>query len=131
MPGQPAAVLGDKIMGTCVGHQIPMGPGNPGPAPPLPFSAPVTTQCATKTMIQSKPAVVVGAWGLNLPPHVGLHPSDPFFAPPMQKGTVMKGSSNVMIEGKPAAKMGSQCMIDLGLTTGSLMGTATKTMIGG
>src|SRR4051794_32614264 len=99
--GTPAAVMGDRIQGTCVGHQIPMGPGNPGPAPPLPFSAPVTQGLATKVLIGGKPAVVLGASGLNMPSHVGLHPSDPFMAPLMQKGTVLQGSATVLFEGKP------------------------------
>lgn len=128
--GQPAAVLGDRIMATCVGHQIPMGPGNPGPAPPMPFSAPVTNGAATKVLIGGKPALVATAWGLNLPPHVGLHPTDPFMAPPTQRGTIAKGSSTVLIEGKPAARTGDTCTVCLGLP-GNLMGTATTVLIGG
>lgn len=129
--GQPAAVLGDRITGTCAGHQIPSPPaGNPGPAPPMPFSAPVTNQCATKVLIGGKPAVVVGAWGVNMPPHVGLHASDPHMAPPMQRGTVTGGSGTVLVEGKPAARMGSPCTMCLGLP-GQLLGTAATVLIGG
>ena len=40
---------------------------------------------------------------MNTPPHVGLHASDPFMAPPMQIGRVVSGSPTVMIGGKPAA----------------------------
>ena len=129
--GTPAAVLGDRIMGTCMGHQIPSPPaGNPGPAPPMPFSAPLTTGIAPTVLIGGKPAAVVGSWGLNAPPHVGLHVSDPFMAPPMQRGTVMQGSTTVLMEGKPAAKTGSACTICLGLT-GQLTGTAATVLIGG
>lgn len=129
--GTPAAVLGDRIQGTCVGHQIPMGPGNPGPAPPLPFSAPVIEGVATTVLVNNKPMIGAGAAGLNMPPHVGLHASDPFMAPPMQRGTVLQGSATVVVEGKPAARLGSQCMLCLGLTTGQLMGTAATVLIGG
>ena len=54
-------------------------------------------------LIGGKPAVVQGSWGLNIPPHVGLHPSDLFMAPPQQKGTVVQGSPTVLFGGKPAA----------------------------
>jgi uncharacterized Zn-binding protein involved in type VI secretion len=96
----------------------------------MPFSAPVTTGLATKVLIGGKPAAVAGAWGLNAPPHVGLHASDPFMAPPMQKGTIVSGSATVLIEGKPAAKVGSPCTMCLGLP-GQLVGTAATVLIGG
>jgi uncharacterized Zn-binding protein involved in type VI secretion len=131
MPGTPAAVMGDRIIGTCVGHQIPAPPaGNPGPAPPMPFSAPLVQGLATKVLIAGKPAAVVGSSGINTPPHVGLHVSDPFFAPPTQQGRVVMGSTTVLIEGKPAAKTGSQALIDFGLP-GNLVGSAATVLVGG
>ena len=131
MPGTPAAVMGDRIMGTCMGHQIPSPPvGNPGPAPPMPFSAPLLQGLATKVLIGGKPAAVVGSSGMNTPPHVGLHVSDPFMGPPTQQGRVVAGSMTVLIEGKPAAKTGAQCMICLGLP-GNLLGSAATVLIGG
>jgi uncharacterized Zn-binding protein involved in type VI secretion len=131
MPGTPAAVMGDRIIGTCMGHQIPSPPaGNPGPAPPMPFSAPLLQGLATKVLIAGKPAAVVGSSGINTPPHVGLHLSDPFFAPPTQQGRVVMGSTTVLIEGKPAAKTGSQALIDFGLP-GNLIGSAATVLVGG
>ena len=127
--GAHAAVAGDRVMGTCAGHQIPGPVGNPMPAPPMPFSAPLTLGLATKVLIAGKPAAVVGANGLNVPPHVGLHASDPFMVPPMQKGTVMSGSTTVLIEGKPAATASSQCMMCLGLPA-TLLATASTVLIG-
>ncbi|PZS32181.1 MAG: hypothetical protein DLM59_08615, partial [Pseudonocardiales bacterium] len=74
--GTPAAVAGDQVTGTCAIHQIPNpASGAPQPGPPFPFSAPLTLGLATRTLIAGKPAVVVGASGLNTPPHVGLHPA--------------------------------------------------------
>jgi uncharacterized Zn-binding protein involved in type VI secretion len=129
--GVPAVVMGDRIMGTCMGHQVPGPPtGNPIPAPPMPFSAPLLTGLATKVLIGGKPAAVVGSSGMNTPPHVGLHASDPFLAPPSQQGRVVAGSATVLIEGKPAAKTGGQCLICLGLP-GQLVGTAATVLIGG
>lgn len=132
MPTGPAAVLGDRLMGVCAGHQIPGPPsGNPVPAPPLPFSAPILMQCATKTLIAGKPAVVVGANGLNTPPHVGLHASDPFMAPPTQRGTVTMGSTTVLIENKPAVRMGDPGAICFGAPIGKMVATAATVIIGG
>ena len=128
--GTPAAVMGDRITGTCAIHLIPGAMGAPQPGPPMPFSAPLLTGLATKVMISNKPAAVAGASGYNTPPHVGLHPSDPFMVPTMQEGRITVGSTSVMIEGKPAAKTGSTCMICAGMP-GQLTGTASTVMIGG
>jgi uncharacterized Zn-binding protein involved in type VI secretion len=107
--GAPAAVLGDQITGICPIHLI-IGPlGVPIPAPPLPFAAPLVAGVVATVLICGKPAAVVGATGMNTPPHVGLHPSDPFLAPPLQQGTVVSGSVTVMIGGIPAATAMSSC----------------------
>ena len=55
--GTPAAVLGDRIVGTCVGHLVP-APSGTAPAPPLPFAAPVVEQVASSVLVGGKPAVV-------------------------------------------------------------------------
>ena len=130
MPGTPAAVMGDRITGNCPQHLFPNpASGIPQPGPPLPFSAPVTIGVVPTVLIAGKPAVVVGCTGLNTPPHVGLHPTDPWFAPPAQIGTVMAGSTSVLIGGTPAAKTGSQCTCCV--VPGILTGTATTVLIGG
>ena len=127
--GTPAAVLGDKITATCAAHQIPNpASGAPQPGPPFPFSAAITTQCEPTVLIGGKPAVVQGSWGLNVPPHVGLHPSDLFMAPPQQKGTVVQGSPTVLFGGKPAARTGSACTVCFG-APGQLAGTASTVLI--
>jgi uncharacterized Zn-binding protein involved in type VI secretion len=128
--GTPAAVAGDRISGTCTRHLIPGPTGAPSPAPPLPFSSPLTVALATRTLIKGKPAAVQGSSGLNTPPHVGLHPSDPFMLASAQIGRVVKGSASVLIEGRPAAKTGSTCTINAG-APGQLAGTATTVLIGG
>ncbi len=127
----PAAVMGDKITGLCAIHQIPNpASGAPQPGPPMPFSAPLVQGLATKVLIAGKPAAVAGSSGYNTPPHVGLHPADPFMVPTQQVGTVMVGSATVLIEGKPAAKTGSACTTCAGLP-GQLVGTAATVLIGG
>lgn len=128
--GTPAAVLGDRITGTCATHVVPNpASGVPQPGPPLPFSAPLTLGCEPTVLIGGTPAAVVGAKGLCVPPHVGLHPTDPFFAPPAQSGTVTGGSATVLIGGKPAARTGSpaQCCPP---NAGTVTGTAATVLIG-
>ena len=129
--GQPAAVMGDKVTATCAVHQIPNpASGAPQPAPPMPFSAPLLQNLATTVQIGGKPAVVVGSSGLNVPPHVGLHPSDPFMVPTTQMATVTAGSTTVLFDGKPAARTGSPCTVCAG-APGQLAGTAATVLIGG
>jgi uncharacterized Zn-binding protein involved in type VI secretion len=128
MPG-PAAVMGDRVTGMCVGHLMPGAFGAPQPSPPLPFAAPLTVGLAPTVLIGGKPAAVVGSNGVNVPPHVGLHPSDPHLVPAMQKGTVVSGVPTVLIEGKPAATTGSTCTMCFGLP-GTLVGSAAAVLIG-
>jgi uncharacterized Zn-binding protein involved in type VI secretion len=129
--GTPAAVMGDRIVATCAIHQVPSPVGAPMPSPaPLPFSAPLVQALATTVTIGGKPAAVQGSSGVNTPPHVGLHATDPFMVPVMQRGMVTMGSTSVLIEGKPAAKTGSTCTVCGGLP-GQLTGTATTVLIGG
>ena len=129
--GTPAAVAGDQVTGTCPLHLIPNpGTGAPQPAPPLPFAAPITTGVCASVLIGGTPAVVVAATGYNTPPHAGLHPADPFFAPPMQQAVITQGSSAVLLAGAPAARTGSQAAC-CGQPVGTLNGSAASVLIGG
>src|SRR5689334_10697961 len=100
--GAPAIVMGDQVTGMCV-HQVPSPVGNPMPGPPMPFSAPLTLGLCTTVLIGGKPAAVMGSSGINQPPHVGLHLSDPFMTPTLQVGRVVSGSPTVLFGGQPAA----------------------------
>lgn len=126
--GSPAIVMNDKITGMCAIHQIPAAAGAPAPAPPMPFSAPIVQSTVATVMIGGKPAAVMGSSGMNMPPHVGLHASDPYMAPPMQVGRIVKGSATVMIGGKPAATQSSTCTMCA--TPGTLVPTVTTVLIG-
>jgi uncharacterized Zn-binding protein involved in type VI secretion len=127
----PAAVLNDKIQASCAIHMIPNpASGAPQPSPPMPFSAPVTTATCATVQIGGKPAVVAGSQGMCTPPHVGLHPSDPFMVPATELGVVTKGSGTVLFGGQPAARSGDPCTA-CGMPGATLMGTATDVMIGG
>lgn len=126
--GAPAIVMGDQITGICPNHLIPAALGLPTPAPPMPFSAPMTLGTVPTVMIGGKAAAVMGTSGMNMPPHVGLHPADPFMAPPMQIGRIVAGSPTVMIGGKPAASASSTCTCCL--VPGSLVPSVMTVLIG-
>jgi uncharacterized Zn-binding protein involved in type VI secretion len=128
--GAPAAVVGDLVSATCPVHQIPNpASGIPQPGPPMPFSAPILTGVAATVLIGGKPAVVAGNTGVNTPPHVGLHASDPFMAPPLQLATVTTGSPTVFAEGRPMATATSTCTVCAG-TPGQLAATGATVLIG-
>ncbi|EIV92961.1 PAAR domain-containing protein [Frankia sp. QA3] len=121
--GAPAAVTGDQITATCAVHQVPGPTGTPIPSPaPLPFAAPLTTGLAATVLVGGRPVAVAGSAGLNTPPHVGLHVSDPFMVPAAQQGQVVAGSATVLAEGRGVAYSGCQvtgCAQLPGLLTGS------------
>jgi uncharacterized Zn-binding protein involved in type VI secretion len=127
--GSAAVVAGDKITSQCAIHTVPSPSGSPMPSPsPLPFSGPLTLGLATTVTIGGKPAAVQGSNGLNMPPHVGLHPADPFLGPPTQKCQVMMGSSTVYFDGKPAAYTG--CTVTACNLPATVTGTAATVQIG-
>jgi uncharacterized Zn-binding protein involved in type VI secretion len=126
--GAPAIVMGDKITGICPNHLM-IGPlGAPIPSPPLPFSAPITSGTVATVLIGGKPAAVVGSSGMNTPPHVGLHASDPFLAPPTELGNIVSGSPTVMIGGTPAATAQSTCTCCV--APGTLVPSVVTVLIG-
>ena len=128
--GTPAMVQGDRITGMCAIHQVPNpASGAPQPSPaPLPFSAPLLTGLATTVMIKGKPAAVMGSSGLNVPPHVGLHLSDPYAMPTMQEGRIVSGSATVTFDGKPAASLSSS--VTCCATPGSLVPSVADVQVG-
>ena len=79
-------------------------------------------------LIGNKPAAVMGCSGMNTPPHVGLHLSDPYFAPPTQIGRIVSGSPTVLIGGQPAATQSSSATCCV--TPGTLVPTVTTVLIG-
>jgi uncharacterized Zn-binding protein involved in type VI secretion len=129
--GSPAAVLGDRITATCAIHLVPNpASGAPQPGPPMPFSAPVTTGTCATVQVGGKPVVVVGAQGTCTPPHVGLHPSDPFMVPVAQTGVVVQGSATVLAGGAPLSRSGDACTA-CAVPGASLVGTGTTVVVGG
>jgi len=127
--GSPAIVMNDRITGVCAIHQIPNpASGVPQPAPPMPFSAPLLQDLETTVLIGGQPAAVLGSSGMNTPPHVGLHASDPFVAPPRQEGRIISGSPTVLIGGKPAASVSANATCCA--TPGQLVPSVTTVLVG-
>jgi uncharacterized Zn-binding protein involved in type VI secretion len=128
--GTPAAILGDRINAVCAIHLIPNpASGAPQPSPPLPFSAPITMGTVETVLIGGQPAAVQGCSGLNTPPHIGLHPSDPYMVPVAQIAQVSVGSLTVLIGGQGAATQASQCTVCAGLP-GTLAASGATVLIG-
>jgi len=127
--GAPAIVMGDKVTGQCPNHLMPNpATGAPQPAPPLPFSSPLLIDLVQTVLIDGKPAAVVGSNGMNTPPHVALHPSDPYLAPPQQIGRITQGSTTVLFGGQNAANAQSLCTCCV--VHGTLVPTVTDVLIG-
>ena len=128
--GQPSAISGDQVNAVCSTHLMPNpATGAPQPSPPLPFAAPITLGVCATVLICGSPAVVVGASGLCTPPHVGLHPADPFFAPPTEQAVITAGSGTVLLGGVPAARTGDGATC-CGMPGGTLVGSGATVLIG-
>lgn len=107
--GQPAAKLGDQVLGTDTHIVMVPSPGGPVPTPtPLPFSGKIATGCSTDVLVEGKPAAVNGSAAVNLPPHVPTGGS--FAKPPDNRGTVIATSLTVLVNGKPLAKAGDKVL---------------------
>jgi uncharacterized Zn-binding protein involved in type VI secretion len=106
---QPAAKMGDKVVGTDVHIILIPTPGGPVPTPlPHPFAGTITGGCSPNVMIGGQPAAILGSTATNAPPHIPQ--GGPFQIPPTNQGTVMKGSATVLINNKPAARTGDTVM---------------------
>jgi uncharacterized Zn-binding protein involved in type VI secretion len=107
--GQPAAKQGDQITATDMHIVMVPSAGGPVPTPlPHPFAGVIDGNLSTNVMIMGMPAATVGSTATNTPPHIPTPPGTSFQIPPTSRGTIMVGSSTVMINGKPAARNGDQ-----------------------
>jgi uncharacterized Zn-binding protein involved in type VI secretion len=134
MPGLPAAKMGDQVIATDI-HiiMIPAPPGPPVPTPlPHPFVGMITGGCSTDVLIESRPAAVLGSTATNVPSHIPQ--GGPFARVPTNQGTITKGSGTVLINGKPAARMGDTaitCNDPVDLPNGTVVVSGSTVMIGG
>lgn len=106
--GQPAARQTDPVTGVDT-HivMVPAPPGPPVPTPlPHPFAGQLTESLSTDVLIDGLPAATVGSVAQNLPPHLPTPPGTAFQKPPTNRGTVVAGSTTVLVNGSGAARTG-------------------------
>ena len=128
--GVPAAKQGDLIVAVDTHLEQP-----PGPVPPIPmvspFSAPITNGLSADVMIEKRPAATLGSGGTSLPPHIpkiGI-----FVNPPTNQGVIVIGSTTVLINKKPAARIGDvalTCNDPAPLPIGNVIVPFSAVMIG-
>jgi uncharacterized Zn-binding protein involved in type VI secretion len=107
--GQPAAKQGDQITAVDIHIVMVPSPGGPVPTPlPHPFAGILDGNLSQTVRIMGMPAATMGSTATNTPPHLPTPPGTTFQIPPMNRGTVMRGSATVMINGKQAARSGDQ-----------------------
>ncbi len=107
--GQPAAKQGDQVV--AVDSHIVLVPSAGGPVPtplPHPFSGRLDGGLSSNVKIMGRPAATVGSTASNQPPHFPTSPGTAFQVPPTNQATILRGSSTVMINHKPAARAGDQ-----------------------
>src|SRR5262245_39309107 len=104
--GQPAAKMGDQVIATDIHIVMVPSPGGPIPTPlPHPFVGILNGALSSNVMIMGQPAATQNSIANNMPPHIPTG-GGPFQKPPSNQGKIMMGSATVMINGKPAARIG-------------------------
>lgn len=104
---QPAAKQGDQIVATDTHIVLVPSPGGPVPTPlPHPFVGIIDGNLSKDVFIMGRPAAVVGSTAKNTPPHIPTPPGTSFQKPPSNTGTIIMGSTTVLINNKPAARTG-------------------------
>jgi uncharacterized Zn-binding protein involved in type VI secretion len=130
--GMPAAKQGDQILATDIHIIMIPTPAGPVPTPlPHPFVGIINSGCSTDVKVMGMPAAIQGSEAMNTPPHIPQ--GGPFQKPPMNKGKIILGSFTVLINGKPAARMGDTAMTcndPADLPVGKVIAAGTV-MIGG
>lgn len=103
--GQPAAKAGDQIEAVDIHIVLVVEGPDVVPTPePLPFSGIIDNGLSENVVIMGMPAATVGSTATNEPPHIPI--GGEFQDPPTNQATIVSGSGTVMINGKPAARMG-------------------------
>lgn len=130
--GMPAAKQGDQVVGTCIHTVMVPSPGGPVPTPlPHPFVGILNGNLSTNVKIAGMPAATLGSMADNTPPHIPTPPGTVFSVPPMNKANIMKGSATVMINHKPAARMGDLATTCSEVPMPANVIAASNVMIGG
>ncbi|HLO01500.1 MAG TPA: PAAR domain-containing protein [Symbiobacteriaceae bacterium] len=128
--GKPAAKQNDQVMATDT-HIILIPPYQTPTPLPHPFVGLLSSSLSGNVNIGGLPAAMLGSVAENRPPHIPQ--GGPFQKPPTNRGQILMGSSTVMINGQPAARMGdtaTTCNDPADLPAGSVIAAGTV-LIGG
>jgi uncharacterized Zn-binding protein involved in type VI secretion len=131
--GQPAAKQNDQVVGVDVHIVMVPSPGGPVPTPlPHPFAGMLDQQLSSDVKIEGRFAATVGSVATNSPAHIPTLPGTSFQIPPLNRGTVARGSATVLINGKPAARAGDpvDSCDDVGNPQDSAIMAASTVLIG-
>ena len=130
--GQPAAKQGDQIVGVDTHIVMIPSPGGPVPTPlPHPFSGIIDGSLSNDVKIMGMQAATLNSTATNTPPHIPQ--GGPFQTPPSNRGTIIMGSSTVLINGKGAARNGdtaNTCNDPADMPVGTVIAVGTV-LIGG
>jgi uncharacterized Zn-binding protein involved in type VI secretion len=103
----PAAKQGDKV--TAVDIHLIQPPGTSPPIPvPHPFNGIIDGSLSSDVKIQGMPAATLNSTATNTPRHIPQ--GGTFVTPPSNRATIIKGSSTVFINNKPAARSGDTAL---------------------
>jgi len=128
--GQPAARQGDRIVAVDIHLIQPPGPVSPIPVP-HPFNGIIDGGVSGDVTIGGAPAATLNSTATNTPPHIPI--GGTFVNPPLNRATIVKGSSTVTINGKPVARAGDTartCNDPVELPVGTVV-AAGQVLIGG
>lgn len=131
--GQPAARQNDPVTGTDTHIVLVPSPGGPVPTPmPLPFSGRLVSGLSPDVLVNGLPVAVAGSEAQNLPPHLPP-PGTSFSRPPTNQGRVATGSTLVLVNGKPLARVGDPvltCNDPTDLPAGTIAAGSTDVLVG-
>lgn len=111
---------------------VPTGSGFTPTPLPYPFSGPLSLNLSGDVLVNGLPIAVVGSVAVNNPPHVPA--PGPFQRPPHNTGTVDSGSSTVLVNQRPAARLGDPvktCNDPVDQPVGTIVTGSADVLIGG
>jgi uncharacterized Zn-binding protein involved in type VI secretion len=130
---QPAARENDPVVGTDTHIVMVPSPGGPVPTPtPLPFAGKLASKLSDDVLINGFKAATQDSIADNSPEHIPP-PSTTFQTPPKNKGKVTLGSTTVLVNGKPLARVGDPvetCNDPADAPTSQIAAGSTNVLVG-
>jgi uncharacterized Zn-binding protein involved in type VI secretion len=123
--------LGDRVQAVDSHIIQPPLPATPVLVPGHVFTGIINGGLSSDVLIENMPAATVGSTAVNTPPHIPIGGS--FVIPPTNQATIISGSTTVLINGRPAARLGDTaqtCNDPLPLPVGTVIASSTV-LIGG